>query len=95
MSFPSRFPSMRPTRQSGPILSVGRRVFVNCRRADSRSVPLADDDGRIDRLSLPDGAEVEILAWRPRGTGGPRYRVHAMRDGVEGWLGADDLRVSR
>ena len=42
--------------------------------------------------SLADGAEVEILAWRPPGARGTRYRVRAQQDGHEGWLAADALR---
>ena len=70
------------------ILSVGRRAYVNCRGR----VALADDDGRVSRHSLGDGAEVEILAWRPLGARGTRYRVRAQEDGHEGWLAADALR---
>jgi len=70
------------------ILSVGRRAYVNCRGR----VALADDDGRTSQNSLVDGAEVEILAWRPLGARGTRYRVRAQQDGHEGWLAADALR---
>src|SRR5437867_4205120 len=93
MSFqPPRFPAARPARASTPVLSVGRRVFVNCSR-DERCVALTDALGKGGAASLPDGAEVEILAWRPRGPGGARYQVHSTRDGVEGWLSADHLRA--
>jgi hypothetical protein len=70
------------------ILSVGRRAYVNCRGR----IALAEDDGRTSPNSLPDGAEVEVLAWRPLGTRGTRYRVRAQQDGHEGWLAADALR---
>lgn len=70
------------------ILSVGRRAYVNCRGR----IALADDDGRTSQNSLADGAEVEILAWRPLGARGTRYRVRAQADGHEGWLAADALR---
>ena len=70
------------------ILSVGRRAYVNCRGR----VPLALDDGRNSPNSLADGAEVEILAWRPLGNRGTRYRVRAQQDGHEGWLAAEALR---
>src|SRR2546430_16726692 len=93
MSFqPPRFPSARPARSSTPVLSVGRRVFVNCPR-DEGSVSLTDALGKGGAGSLPDGAEVEILAWRPRGPGGARYQVQSTRDRVEGWLSADHLRA--
>ena len=46
----------------------------------------------MSRHSLGDGAEVEILAWRPLGARGTRYRVRAQEDGHEGWLAADALR---
>jgi len=67
-------------------------VFVNCPR-DEGSVSLTDALGKGAAGSLPDGAEVEILAWRPRGPGGARYQVQSTRDGVEGWLPADHLRA--
>jgi hypothetical protein len=96
MSFqPPRFRTAAGPRSTGPVLSVGRRVFVNSnsRSAGDDRVALTDEAGTTVRGTLADGAEVEILAWRPRGATGPRYRVHS-EDGREGWLPADNLRVS-
>ncbi len=53
----------------GPIFAVGHRVFVTCGNAQ-RSVTLTDSTGGTALGTLVDGAEVEILAWQPRGTGG-------------------------
>ena len=93
MSFqPPRFPTARSARASTPVLSVGRRVVVSCSRDESR-VALTDALGTADAGSLPDGAEVEILAWRPRGPGGARYQVQSTRDKLEGWVSADHLRA--
>jgi hypothetical protein len=77
------------------VLSVGRRVFVNAssRGASGDRVALMDEAGTTICGTLADGAEVEILAWRPRGATGPRYRVHS-EDGRDGWLPAENLRVS-
>jgi hypothetical protein len=63
-------------------------VYVNCRGR----VALANDDGHPSKHHLGDGAEVEILAWRPLGQRGTRYRVRAQEGGHEGWLAADALR---
>jgi len=88
---PPRNPA--PARDTRPVLSVGRRVFLNCPKGDHRRVTLTDDAGQSTRHSLADGVEVEILAWRPRAPGGARYRVQVMGgDRIEGWLGAADLR---
>jgi len=93
MSFqPPRFPAARPARVARPVLSVGRRVRVNCTR-DEGCVALTDAFGNGGAGSLPDGAEVEILAWRPRGPSGARYQVQSTRDGLEGWVSADHLRA--
>ena len=75
-----------PQRTRASALSVGRRVYVNCRGR----VALTEDDGRVSATSLADGAQVEIVAWRPGGAG-TRYRVRAS-EGHEGWLAADALR---
>lgn len=96
MSFqPPRFRTPSGPRSTGPVLSVGRRVFVNSssRSASDDRVPFTDEAGTSIRGTLADGAEVEILAWRPRGATGPRYRVHST-DGRDGWLPAENLRVS-
>jgi hypothetical protein len=75
------------------VLSVGRRVFLNCPPGGHRRVTLTDDAGQSMRHSFGDGVEVEILAWRPHAPGGARYRVQVMGpDRIEGWLGAADLR---
>lgn len=91
---PPRNPA--PARDTRPVLSVGRRVFLNCPTGDHRRVTLTDDNGQNTRHSLADGVEVEILAWRPRAPGGARYRVQVMGgDRIEGWLGTADLRPAR
>ena len=74
------------------MLSVGRRVFVNCPNDPRGGVALTDDDGRSLSRRLADGVEVEIVAWRPRGGAGTRYRVRSTADHADGWLGANDLR---
>ena len=70
------------------ILSVGRRAYVNCRGR----VSLALDDGRNSPNSLADGAEVEILAWRPRRSGATLYRVRPTAGGTEGWLNGASMK---
>src|SRR5215831_5026941 len=91
-SFQDRFragPSVR-TRES--VFAVGRRVYVACVGERLAHVTLTDEGGADARTVLADGTEVEILAWRPRGSRGTRYRVRATRDGREGWLAVDNLR---
>ena len=44
--------------------------------------------------NLIDGAEVEIVAWVPRGSA-TRYLVRATHTEVSGWLGAASLRTTR
>ena len=91
---PSRVPRISPQpRQAKAVLSAGRRVFVNCPGVP-RGVALTDDEGKSASW-LTDGAEVEILAWRPRGGSGTRYRVQSTLDHAEGWLAAEELRASR
>ena len=72
------------------MLSVGRRVFVNGRDG----VVLTDEAGRSVAHRLADGAEVEILAWRPRGAA-TRYRIQSTSGDTEGWVAADELRPAR
>jgi hypothetical protein len=76
----------------GPIFAVGHRVFVTCGNAQ-RGVTLTDSTGDTALGTLADGAEVEILAWQPRGPGGTRYRIRPVAGTVEGWLGATNLRA--
>ena len=94
-----RFPSVPPRPPSPgndhPILGVGSRVMVTCRGSRSGRVALTDASGTSAVASVPDGAEVEILAWYPRRGGETRYRVVPTKGGVEGWLGASCLRPRR
>jgi len=77
------------------VLPVGRRMFVNAANDPSHGLVLTDDVGRTGTQRLADGAEVEILAWRPRGGSATRYRVHSISADAEGWVGAEDLRPAR
>jgi hypothetical protein len=58
-------------------------------------VTLTDAAGADALTRLADGTEVEILAWRPRGSDGTRYCVRATHNGLVGWLPVDNLRNTR
>ena len=87
--------SSPPPRSTGTVFAIGRHVFVACPIASTSGVTLTDDTGAQAHGKLRDGTEVEILAWRPRGPLGTRYLVRSSAKGIEGWLGAGELRGSR
>ena len=91
-SFQSSFRAAPLVRTQASVFAVGRRVYVACAGDRLAHVALTDDAGAPARTGLADGTEVEILAWRPRGFHGTRYRVRATCDGLEGWLAVDNLR---
>ena len=88
------FPPSRGPQPAGTVLAVGQRVFVNCPADGPGGVVLTDERGKPLPPDLRDGAEVEVLAWRPRGSSGTRYRVRLRGDGADGWLAADQLRAT-
>ncbi|HXJ35514.1 MAG TPA: hypothetical protein VMS22_15885 [Candidatus Eisenbacteria bacterium] len=90
---PSRQRPVGRPRDTRPVLAVGQRVFVHS-PSDRPIVVLMDERGVTPGGGLGDGAEVEVLAWRPRGSAGTRYRVRARENGSDGWLGADELRTT-
>jgi hypothetical protein len=94
MPFLARSPR-KPTAHGStdPIFGVGRRLFVNCPGGREDRASLFDDKGAVVG-SLIDGAEVEVLAWMPRGAA-TRYLVRATRAELSGWLGAANLRATR
>jgi hypothetical protein len=77
------------------VFPIGRRVFVACTASPVTRVTLTDDSGEMARGTLRDGVEVEIVAWRPHGPKGTRYLVRAASKGLEGWLGAAEVRGSK
>ena len=92
-----RFESSRPRVTGAPratqvVLAVGQRAFVNHPSDSPYPVAMTDDQGIPAAAALRDGDEVEILAWRPRGSTGTRYRVRRHVDGANGWLAAAELR---
>ena len=92
--FPSRNRSVPrlPSRKT-PVIAVGQHVFVNCPASPSGSVLLASESGEVRTATqLPDGVEVEVVAWRPRVAGDAFYRVRAPSNGADGWLPAGNLR---
>jgi hypothetical protein len=60
----------------------------------SHIVLLTNDRGIPGATALRDGTEVEVLAWRPRGSAGTRYRVCDRSDGADGWVAAEELRTT-
>ncbi len=86
---PPRGPSSERVRV--PVFAVGRRVRVACSSENAAGVTLMDETGTTAIGKLSGGSEVEILAWRPRGAEGTRYRVRATRNALEGWLGVASL----
>jgi hypothetical protein len=87
----SRAPQHKP--ESRVVFAVGLRVFVHGASDDGRPVTLTDDHGNPIAQALRDGVEVEVVAWRPRGAAGTRYRVRGAQGAVDGWLAADELRA--
>jgi hypothetical protein len=98
MSFPASRYRANPSpsgRSPGAVYAIGRHVFVACPVASKSGVALTDDAGANTHGRLRDGTEVEIVAWRPRGPQGTRYLVRSPLNGIEGWLGAGELRGAR
>jgi hypothetical protein len=91
---PSRQRSARPPSKPRIVLAVGQRAFVHSPADTSRPVLLTDDHGIPGMTGLADGTEVEVLAWRPRGSNGTRYRVCHRIEGTDGWLAAEELRTT-
>jgi hypothetical protein len=75
--------------------AVGQRVYVNRSGSGLGHVELMNDVGTTAIGRLEDGVEVMVMAWRPRGSTGTRYYVRCTGDGLEGWLGAANLRRAR
>ena len=82
-----RAPAPRPA-----VWAVGRRAYLHCEQPDLPAIVLTDEAGTQAQLSLSDGTPVEIVAWRPRGTAGPRYRVRQVHGDADGWVDARSLR---
>jgi hypothetical protein len=87
--------------RSGPIaarprfvLAVGQRAFVHSPAQQSHVVFLTNEHGIPGDTVLRDGSEIEVVAWRPRGLDGTRYRIRGCADGADGWLAAEELRTT-
>ncbi len=87
--------------RSGPVaaqprfvLAVGQRAFVHSPPQQSHVVFLTNEHGIPGDTVLRDGSEIEVVAWRPRGLDGTRYRIRGCADGVDGWLAAEELRTT-
>ena len=92
---PRSFRPRSSTRDDASVLAVGRRVFVACPSDGAGRATVTDEAGIKPLRTLSDGTEVQIVAWRPRGVNGTRYRVRCPPDDLEGWLPARNLRGSR
>jgi len=94
-SFQRWFRAAPPVHRQASVFAVGRRVYVACSEDHPAPVALTDAAGTDALTPLADGTEVEILAWRPRGSDGTRYCVRSTCNGVMGWLPVDNLRNTR
>ena len=77
----------------GNVLAVGWRVLVASPEGKGHRVPLTDSEGTTTVTTVPHGAEVEILAWRPRRSGTTMYRVQPTSGGKEGWVSGASLKA--
>jgi hypothetical protein len=93
MAFPhtSAHRSFRAPRDAF-VFAVGRRVYINCSGSFAGSIALTDEAGASEVANVTDGTEVDILAWRPRGSSGTRYRVRSTGNDLEGWIAAGNQR---
>ncbi len=76
----------------GHVLAVGWRVLVAAPAGRGHRVTLTESDGTTATSTVPDGAEVEILAWRPRRSGSTLYHVQPTGGGTAGWLTGASLK---
>ena len=70
-------------------MAVGLRAIV--RRPPDRDDRLTAEDGRTALGTVQAGAEVEITAWRPRGSVPALYRVLIRSEGKERWTSAANV----
>jgi len=94
-AFSRPFMHTPPSRDHGDgnVLAVGWRVRVTSPAGRGHRVSLTDSEGTTTVTTLPDGTEVEILAWRPRRSGATLYRVQPTSGGKEGWLSGASLKA--
>lgn len=81
-----------PTPAPNSIIPIGGRAVITP-WAGAAAVPLTDENGIASGRELGADVEVEIVAWRPRGLQGRRYRVRSLADGVEGWVDGPQVRA--
>ena len=95
MSF-SRAPMRAPARPRVrvDVFAVGRRVYIAGAAGRFAHATLTDD-GERPLASLPDGAEVTVVAWRPGWAGTTRYCVRVSDSNLEGWLPVGELRSTK
>ena len=91
--FVSRAPRLQPAEsaEASYVFGIGSRAFVANQNGD---VSLDDGSGKTAVGELADGAEVEIIAWRPR-RAATLYHVRATESRIEGWLCVTSLRRTR
>ena len=77
------------------VFAVGRRIYIAGAGAPSARVTLTDDGGDRPLASLPEGAEVTVVAWRPGWAGTTRYCVRVSDSNLEGWLPVGELRSTK
>lgn len=94
MAFSPSFRHPPPGRAKVSVFAVGSRMYIACAGGPRARVTLTDEGGATSVASVTDGTEVDIVAWRPRGSHGTRYCVRSSREGFEGWLPAVNLRRS-
>ena len=93
MSLPQSDRGPRMHRDTSTVLAIGRQAFVNGSGSREKQASLVDETGTT-LGALVDGAEVEIVAWKPRGNA-TQYFVRTVAGEVTGWLGVAQLRTTR
>src|SRR5262249_60181379 len=70
------------------VIAVGCRAIVRRPPHGGDGVTLTTEDGRTALGTIQVGAEVEITAWRSRGSAPALYLGLIRREGKEGWRSA-------
>ena len=91
-SFSRPFKRVEPARiREDGVIAVGCRATVRRPPNGGDGVTLTTEDGRTALGTVQVGAEVEITAWRSRGSAPALYRVLIRSEGKEGWTSAASL----